>query len=718
MRFIYAVTMAAFATSIAYAQAQPADLPIAVAPFEQDVHRSYTTAEGLPDNDATRIAIDADGRVVATTAGGIAVFDGVRWETADETPEPQELSASERAELERTAGGDVDIRSVARHQQNTAVAAAAGLFMHDGHSWRMVLSRDGEVRWAPVDVRAVAYDSGGRLWFAAPQGVGYRVAEDEWKLFTGADGLPFNDFTCMAAGPGSVWFGTTNGAIRYRDGEFSFRQGRRWLLDNHVQDIAVDAHGNAWIATVHGISCIESIPMSLAGKAAFFEAEIEKYHRRTRLDYVNAAVLDSPGDKSSAKPEFSDNDGHAMGIYLAAMSLGYAATGDPAMKQQAQRAFRALAFLSEVTQGGTHPAPKGFIARAVKPTSEEDPNPQFDLAYDQRRNERDALWKIIQPRWPIDETGEWYWKNDSSPDELDGHFLGYGTYFDRACETEEEKDAVRVVVSRIVDHILDHDYNMIDYDGKPTRWGHFSPDDLNRNPAWVIERGLNSLSILAYLSVAHRVTGDPRYRDEYLHLAFDEGYAMNGMTQPKDLAGPGTFGQGDDVMAFMNYYHLIRYETDPKLLSMYYFTIRRHFDMERYERNPFTTFVYAACCQGKVRADQWGAADLSLPHSTFTNAIDTLMRYPLDLIDWPMSNAHRIDMVPLQPHLGQGPDTGHRVDGYTFPVDENQQIRWDRDPYFLTATTPGTTLREGTHYLLAYYMGLAHGFVRDVIPPD
>ena len=35
-------------------------------------------------------------------------------------------------------------------------------------------------------------------------------------MLTGADGLPYNDFTCMAAGrDGSIWFGTTRGAIRF-----------------------------------------------------------------------------------------------------------------------------------------------------------------------------------------------------------------------------------------------------------------------------------------------------------------------------------------------------------------------------------------------------------------------------------------------------------------------------------------------------------------------
>src|SRR5690606_34589346 len=141
-------------------------------------------------------------------------------------------------------------------------------------------------------------------------------------------------------------------------------------------------------------------PMTLAEKAAFYEAAIEKYHRRTKFGYVNPADLDAPGDKASAQPTFTDNDGHNMGMYLGAVGLGFAATGNPVLRTQAVNAFHALAFLSEVTQGGTHPAPEGFIARAVMPTDGPDPNPQFDLAYDLKRNERDKLWKIIQPRWP------------------------------------------------------------------------------------------------------------------------------------------------------------------------------------------------------------------------------------------------------------------------------------------------------------------------------
>ncbi len=694
-------------------------IPIVTGLFQQHVHTVYTTENGLPDCDIIHIACTPEGQIIVATSKGISILINGRWNEAPSglcfTKSEDKLSSREMRLLKKTAGKDICLRAVASYGEEKAAATNNGLFLWHGTKWELALPKQGHIRWAPVDVRAVAYTPSGVLWFAAPIGVGYRKNENEWRLFSTAEGLPFNDFTCMAADDNhAVWFGTSNGAICFQNGMWTFRQGRRWLADNVVRDIAIDSDGNAWIATSQGVSCIRNETWTLKQKATFFEEEIERYHRRTAYGYVCPARLETPGDKSTAKPQYTDNEGHGTGLYLAAVSLGYAATDNPNLRQNALKAFKALAFLSEVTQGGTHPAPKGFIARTVVPTTERDPNLDFGLDYDLKRRERDALWKIIQPRWPIDATGQWYWKNDSSSDELDGHFFGYGVFYDRVCQTEEEKEAVRQVVRNIADHLIEHGYNLVDYDGTPTRWGHFSPDDLNRNEAWVIERGLNSLSILTYLSVAHHITGDPKYRQAYLDLALNHGYAMNGMTQPKDIAGPGTFGQPDDVMAFMNYYHLIRYETDPKLLSMYYHAIRRHWLVEQYERNPFINFVYAACCTGKMRTDQWGTTDLTPPHSAFQDAVDTLKRYPLDLINWPMSNAHRKDLVLLGSHLDQPVGlTGHRTDGFVFPIDEHHEIRWDRDPYVLSSNGDGKTLREGVHFLLAYYMGLAHGFIRE-----
>ncbi|MCC6142514.1 MAG: hypothetical protein IT368_01785, partial [Candidatus Hydrogenedentes bacterium] len=348
----------------AYADDPTGRLPMTVDAFPQAVHKPYTVDQGLPSNTVLTIQVSSGGTLVTMTDGGAAGFANGRWAPLNNelVPEKDALTEDEMMALRTVAGATVKVRDVARRGSEVAVAADLGLFVSQAGAWHLALPQDGPERWAPVDVRAVAYDGEGRLWFAAPQGVGRRLTGETWDLYTGANGLPFNDFTCMAAGGDSVWFGTTNGAIQFRNGQFSFRQGRRWLLDNEVRDIAVDSEGDAWIATAQGVSCITDQRMTLAEKAQFFEDEIERYHRRTEFGYVNPARLASPGDKSTATPVYTDNDGHFTGLSLGAVSLGYAATGREKLKEDAQRAFSALAFLSAVTRGGTHPAPEGFIA--------------------------------------------------------------------------------------------------------------------------------------------------------------------------------------------------------------------------------------------------------------------------------------------------------------------------------------------------------------------
>jgi ligand-binding sensor domain-containing protein len=167
-------------------------------------------------------------------------------------------------------GADKAVRQVAvAADGRIAVAAASGLYLrkpHDG--FRAVYPRSGNRSWAPHDVRAVSFDSRGRFWFASPQGAG---VEDggAWTLFTGHDGLPYDDFTTAASGgDGAVWFGTRIGAERFDGVDWEYRQGLRWLPDDDVRSIAVNANGDAWFATSKGLSLIERRPTTLQEKAS------------------------------------------------------------------------------------------------------------------------------------------------------------------------------------------------------------------------------------------------------------------------------------------------------------------------------------------------------------------------------------------------------------------------------------------------------------------
>ena len=271
------------------------ELPIQVGTYWQQVHRPFSARGEGADAAVVRLGVASDGVVCAQSASGV-VSRLVGGESTPISNKEAELAIFAPTPWYPTLQGLVpsraDVRDVAQHGNEVAIAAQQGLFLGNGDDWEMALPRQGDVRWAPIDVRGVTYDANGRLWFASPQGVGCRELDGTWRLYTGHDGLPYNDFTCVAAGPRGVWFGTTNGAIHFHDGVWSFRHGGRWLLDNQVHDIVIDQTGDTWLATNGGVSRIVHKEMTLDSKAQYYADEIEAHHRRTKFGYVNPSRLE------------------------------------------------------------------------------------------------------------------------------------------------------------------------------------------------------------------------------------------------------------------------------------------------------------------------------------------------------------------------------------------------------------------------------------------
>ncbi len=515
---------------------------------------------------------------------------------------------------------------------------------------------------------------------------------------------------------GGIWVGTPQGAAYYVNGEWRYRQGKRWLPHDHVLDLRIDKDGHALFLTTGGLGMIERRLMSLSEKAAFYEDEIDKRHRRTEYEYVLEVNLKQPGNLSAWEQHDSDNDGLWTGMYGAAQCFAYGATKNTKAKERATKALRALAFLSEVTQGGPHPAPAGFPARSILPTSGRDPNVGDSLERDQQRRARnDRKWKVFAPRWPKSADGEWYWKTDTSSDELDGHYFLYGLYYDLVAVTEAEREEVRRIVRRITDHLLANDFALVDHDGTKTRWGVFGPNDINLDPSWWVERGLNSLSMLTYLRVAQHVTGDAKYGEAADTLIQKHGY-NNNLMFPKNTPGVGGGNQSDDEMAFMNYYHLLKYEQNPQYKAMYALSLASYWELEKPERNPFFDFVAGSQLRGMRYQDSHDTYELSPRAGWANDAVETLRRFPLNLVEWPMSNSHRRDLMPLPAYIRPDRESGTlflRRDGKVIPIDERTVFHWNLDPYRVDSTGQGMRLADGTSFLLPYYLGLYEGFLQD-----
>ncbi len=608
-----------------------------------------------------------------------------------------------------------------------AAASSAGLYLKDGSDtvWRRLLPRDGDRSWAPVDVRAVEFDYDGRLWFASPQGLG---SLDEmtgaWRLYDRHDGLPWNDFTSLAAAPdGTIWAGTTRGLVHLIPGaspddppRWQYRQGRRWLPHDHVLEVQVDRDGTVRVETPAGSGAIHMRPMTLRRKAERFHEAIDRFHRRTPYGYVLGVALEQPGDTSAFRQSDSDNDGLWTSMYGAAECFRWAVTGEPEARENARKAFEALRFLQLVTQGGTPPAEPGFVARTILPTDGPDPNAGRVESDRRFREERDGLWKVIDPRWPTSADGQWYWKSDTSSDELDGHFFFYGLYHDLVADSDAERTEVRETVLAIVDHLIDHGGSLVDHDGQRTRWAVFGPDQLNDDQDWWEERGLNSLSYLTYLRIAEHMANEAdrkaRYRDKARSLIEDHAYLAN-LRNPKVQSGPGTGNQSDDEMAFMNYYHLLKYERDEAVRSVAAHSLRQYWKVLEPERNPLFDFIHAAAIDGGSYRDAFDDETYSRTDFPLDDAVESLVLYPLDRFDWALSNSHRLDVILLRAQEERRGVRGHLLDGRVLPIDERFVNHWNHDPWRLDHGGQGRYLADGASFLLPYYFGLYHGLIEE-----
>ena len=135
--------------------------------------------------------------------------------------------------------------------------------------------------------------------------------------------------------------------------------------------------------------------------------------------------------------------------------------------------------------------------------------------------------------------------------------------------------------------------------------------------------------------------------------------------------------------------------------------------------NPFFNFVYAATCSGVSFADSWGIHATDPTGDWLEDAVFTLKRFPLDRINWRHTNSHRLDLVRLpeasrafDEDRGEFGRRGYRNNGKVIPVDESYFNHWNRNPWHLDTGGNGREMGDGAVFLLPYYMGLYHGFIR------
>lgn len=584
---------------------------------------------GLPGTPIERVEVDPSGAPLVTTSAGTFAWDGAEWAPSGSAQEPQRL----------------DVPA----------------------PWRGYCDEGQAIALAPLANQATL------LWF------------HNELLLVGGDGHaeallqgyppPLNGFHCgSVSADGTVWLGSRQGAACLRRGKWEYYAGPRYLPSDEVIDIAGDPEGGAWIATPAGLTHVTRTELALEEKAGLFERRIRDRH--CRHGYVTSCRLAAPGDLSSpVTHDASDNDGLWTALYAAAECFHYAVTGSEEARRFAWESVRALLDLERRTPIS------GYPARALVREGEE----VSKSGGEWHRTETYIGPGEAEPGPSPD--GAWEWKGDTSSDELDGHYFALPIFYDLVA-TEEQQQEIREVVERITDHLVDNDLLLIDLDGKPTRWGVFSPGYLNG--PWEAERGLNSLSILSHLRAAHHICGHERYLEASRMLIDEHHYALNTLNQK--ILPPGDINHSDDELAFICYYSLLTYETDPELRRLYLLSLERSWRIERPERNPLWNLIYGALTGNACDAEA---------------AVQTLAEIPLDLINWPVRNSHRND-IECSPRTGRFGEV-ESVD--PLPAAERPIGKWNSNPFRLDGGGDGTSEDDGAYYLLPYWLGRYHGLI-------
>ncbi len=489
--------------------------------------------------------------------------------------------------------------------------------------------------------------------------------------------LPWTEITSVNNINGNLWFGSTKGAFKLRkDGKFDYYASKRWLVDNEVVDIAVGSNKSVLILTKKGLSEINFNEMTLAEKADYFQ-KIQR-SRHIRYGFTGNLKLTIPGDVSSGVFHDTDNDGLWTSMYLASELFRYAVTKSEDAKLNAYEAFESMERLTDIS------GVSGFPARAFEREGVE-----LDEGSNGFSPEQQAAWQKENGKtWQFDKTGRWKWKVSTSSDESCGHFFVYALFAELAPDKVWRGRAIRQIKLQM-DHIIKNEWHLVTWNGKPTRWGNWSPEYVNSFPINVGDRRLNSTLILAFLQTAYHFTGDEIYKKKAFELIDKYGYDDNA-NRPASVIGhvegealSDRWNHSDDQMYFLTIPAFVNYSFNEEQRKKHFAAAKSHWEMERSEKNPVWNFLYAMT----------GGTDYDLEDSVWW-----LQKFPLDLISWTIDNTQRKDLEKLEPNFRN--QTYKEV----LPPSE-QPVHFHNGAYRNNSNGAGMGEEAPYIWLLPYWMG-------------
>ena len=551
------------------------------------------------------------------------------------------------------------------------------------------------------------------------------------------EGFPYplpskkSDYICIAKTGDIEWYGASNGLTRYdknaerEEDIVMYFSAPRDLLDNNVKAIMPDGE-NVWVLTDTGVAYIE---MKLIGAEEKADILLDETLRVvSRRGMVSQRQLKEARNLDSAVPYgHSDNDGSFTSGYAIGEILRYA-TFKREKGADHPDTLKAKAIATNAVEANLlllhiHSRGNGFAARTYLCADEPVPNDGLFFRITDGKatclettdsKNKGVSGVVIDASAKVPERlaklytdlgytiNDIVYKADTSSDEITHHFLHMLYAYEHLAEDDPELgELIKMSAVGLMNHIIDHGYELHDFTGKPTSWAKWSTRYFNTEFGWV-DGALNSAQLLMYLLVTMKITGEQgKWREHYDHLVNDLGYAD--MTEKHfdrlyqaSLSGEFIFVEdimyGDHMLAVLAFTGLCTLEKDEKLLAKY----RKGFkawrtSLER-EHNPGYDLPYAISCPDE--------------ELDFERMAEWFYRTNASRLAAGVSLEGRHDVPVKDMKLG-----GKEI-SILLPPDERFISKYDRNPLdYKNEDSGGVMVVESCYvYTFAYWFGRYYGF--------
>jgi hypothetical protein len=412
--------------------------------------------------------------------------------------------------------------------------------------------------------------------------------------------------------------------------------------------------------------------MTLSEKADYFEKQVRERHIRTGFNATVSGMQN--GDITSGSLEDSDNDGLWTSMYLAAEAFRYKVTGSYGALQNIRESMDAMERLYTINNVPGFPS-RSFERRGYK--------------YD------DKAWqRSLDP--------EWDWKATTSSDEAIGHIFAFSVVAELIDDADLQKKAISLI-DTLMSTIVKNDFYLIDLDGKPTRWGRWNPDYVNSLHIAVGDRKINSSNIIGMLQTAYHFTKKEKYREAAFELMTNHGYFEN-LIRPMNQIGVAPdsademsrmlsdgWNHSDDEMYYCGYWGLYRYAFNDTMKIKIREAITDHWKAERPEKEGLWNIMTAIAEVEETDVDE---------------AIWYMQQYPLDMIDWSVTNSHRKDIDWIESNFR------NQTISEVLPPDELRISRHNSNRFDLDGNGGGASeYSAGDIWLLPYWIGRYLGVI-------